>query len=270
MAARTSALETRETRWSPDAAKAGAAIKIWRQLVVNVLSRGKNVQRSNEADDAWKENLVPLVESRVKELLLASPACHDWDHTQRVRFLALRLAAAEGADALIVEVGALLHDIGRPAELADQGRTCHAALGGRLARDVLVALGVESSPFVTAVVDCVRCHRHRRRDADASPETLEAKVVYDADKLDSMGAIGIGRSFHFAGRIGARVHNTAAEALGDQSYGREDSAYREYLVKLRFLKDKMMTASGARLATRRHHVMAEFFAELDREVRGED
>lgn len=229
-----------------------------------------NVQRLSEVKEVWREGLVQQVEARVKKMLLANPACHDWDHTQRVRTLALRLAAAEGADALIVEVAALLHDIGRSTELADQGRTCHAALGGRLSREILLSLGVVSSSFVTAVVDCVRCHRYRRRDADAKPKTLEAKVVYDADKLDSMGAIGIGRSFHFAGRIGARVHNTAEEALGSESYSREDSAYREYLVKLRFLKDKMQTASGARLAARRHQVMAEFFAELDREVRGED
>ena len=228
------------------------------------------MQGSSATACAWAENLVPQVEERVRELLTASPACHDWDHTQRVRSLAMRLAAAEGADTLIVEVAALLHDIGRPAELADQGHTCHAALGGHLARNVLHDLRVPAGTFVDAVADCVRCHRHRRRDAGASPATIEAKVVYDADKLDSMGAIGIGRSFHFAGRIGARVHNTATEALADQSYGREDSAYREYLVKLRFLKDRMMTPAGARMAEHRHRVMEDFFAELDREVRGEN
>lgn len=214
----------------------------------------------------WASSLISLLVTRVQELLLSSPACHDWDHTQRVRHLALQLAAAEGADPLVVEAAALLHDIGRPAELADQGRTCHASLGAELANDLLLQLGVTNDAFRAQVQECVRCHRHRRRPDVPKPQSIEAQVVYDADKLDSMGAIGIGRAFHFAGRIGARVHNAADEALNGESYGREDSAYREYLVKLRHLQNKMLTASGTKMARRRHQVMEDFFAELNHET----
>lgn len=217
-------------------------------------------------DYPWATTLIASLELRVQELLLSSPACHDWDHTQRVRHLALQLAAAEGANLLVVEAAALLHDIGRPAELADQGRTCHAALGAELAADLLQQLGVDHHGFLEQVCECVRCHRHRQREAGAKPSCIEARVVYDADKLDSMGAIGIGRAFHFAGRIGARVHNSADEALGGQSYGKEDSAYREYLVKLRHLRDRMMTDSGTQMAQRRHQVMVDFFDELNKET----
>ena len=137
------------------------------------------------------------------------------------------------------------------------------------AEDLLRRLGVDDPEFLRHVADCVRTHRYRRR-GDAVPATPEAKVVFDADKLDAIGAVGIGRAFHFAGRIGARVHNTEAEATGSSSYSREDSAYREYLVKLRHLHEAMLTAEGRRLARGRHRFMETFFDRLCREVAGDD
>jgi uncharacterized protein len=86
--------------------------------------------------------------------------------------------------------------------------------------------------------------------------------------LDSIGAIGIGRSFHFAGRTGARVHNRAEEALASDSYSREDSAYREYLVKLRKIRERMLTDAGRQLAEKRHAFMVAFFEELNEECFG--
>jgi uncharacterized protein len=222
------------------------------------------------SDQAWAADLVAKVEIKARDLLADSPACHDWDHSQRVWRTAKQLAILERAELLVVEVAALLHDIGRVAELRDQGQTCHAQLGAAMTPSVLAELGVDCSDFVAAVTDCVRSHRYRQRDGATPPQSLEAKIVYDADKLDSLGAIGIGRAFHFAGRIGARVHNLAQEALNSDSYSVEDSAYREYLVKLRHLHEAMLTASGRAFAQRRHRFMVEFFAQINREVRGED
>ena len=189
---------------------------------------------------AIPEDIVRQAEVCARELLATSPACHDWDHTMRVRANAMKIAKMLQArepmavmNVKVVEVAALLHDIGRPQELADEGRTDHAVYGAELAAQWLPKLGVTDAAFIEAVTACVRSHRFRKRDGGQEPLTTEAKIVYDADKLDSIGAIGIGRSFHFAGRTGARVHNRADEALRSDSYSRDDSAYREYLVKLR-------------------------------------
>lgn len=209
---------------------------------------------------------IELIEDEVRRLLLASPACHDWDHTCRVRRNALRIARVEGADLRVVEIAALMHDIGRPAELADQGVTDHAVLGAEMAPSVLRKLGVVEDAFIMHVSACILTHRYRKRDVSNVPATLEAKCVFDADKLDSIGAIGIGRSFHFAGRTGARVHNLEEEALSSASYSREDTAYREYLVKLRHIKESMLTDEGRRLAKKRHDFMVAFFDELNNEV----
>jgi len=209
--------------------------------------------------------LVDLTRSRLEH----SPACHDWDHTVRVLNNARHICRVEGADAQVVDFAAVLHDVGRPVELADQGKTCHAGRGADLAHELLPAVGVTDPAFIAHVADCVRTHRFRNRTADR-PATLEARILFDADKLDSIGAIGIGRSFHFAGRIGARVHNRADEAQGSASYSHQDSAYREYLVKLRHVKDRMLTAEGRRMAAERHRFMVAFFDQINREVTGED
>ncbi|MBP5639298.1 MAG: HD domain-containing protein, partial [Victivallales bacterium] len=202
------------------------------------------------------------------------PACHDWDHTLRVyknactlmeRTKAVHDASLPTFNELIVKVASLMHDIGRPKELSDCGKTNHAAYGAALAKEWLRAIGVTDNAFIEAVAACIRSHRFRKRDGNTIPATLEERFVYDADKLDSIGAIGIGRSFHFAGRTGARVHNHEDEALSGKSYGREDSAYREYLVKLKDVRNSMLTQAGRQLALHRHDFMVGFFEELNRE-----
>lgn len=191
-------------------------------------------------------------------------SCHDWEHTERVIRNALFLASAEGADTAIVEAAAILHDIGRPREVASRGRVDHAAIGASLAMDILEKNKIGDSAFRIAVFHCIASHRYRNRSGEA-PQSIEAKVLYDADKLDSLGAVGVARSMHFAGRVGARIHNTADEALNSPPYSREDSAYREYLVKLRYLPQAMLTAAGAEIAKQRLAFMESFFEELTRE-----
>lgn len=218
------------------------------------------------------EDIVLRAEACAREMLANSPACHDWDHTMRVRANAMKIVNLLQqreplcvVDVKVVEVAALLHDIGRPQELADEGKTDHAVYGAELAAQCLPKMGVTDARFIESVTACVRSHRFRKRDGGQEPSSIEAKIVYDADKLDSIGAIGIGRSFHFAGRTGARVHNRADEALQSDSYSREDSAYREYLVKLRHVRERMLTAAGQELAERRHQFMVAFFDELNEE-----
>lgn len=211
----------------------------------------------------WEKN-APAVAAVARRLLAELPACHDWDHTLRVRRLALELCDGEGGDRAVVEAAALLHDVGRGQELRDQGKTCHATLGAAMVPAILQECGIADPPFVARVVAAVGSHRYRRRSGGA-PASLEAKIVFDADKLDSLGCIGLARAFHFAGRIGARVHNTAAEATASASYSGEDTAYREFLVKLRHLPGSLLTASGRALAADRFAGMQAFFHQLNRE-----
>ena len=205
-----------------------------------------------------------LLDERTRLKLGSGSGGHDFDHTLRVLANARMLAQElPEADLQVVETAALLHDIARPEETAAQGSVSHAELGAKLAAKWLAELDF-TPPFVVAVAAAVRSHRYRD---EVAPSTIEARIVYDADKLDSLGAVGLGRAFLFAGRVGARLHNTEAEALNSPAYSREDTAYREYLVKLRKLPAAMLTEPGRREGQRRLRFMRRFFDRLDAEIR---
>jgi uncharacterized protein len=210
----------------------------------------------------------PALVSRIREeaeaFFRSARGSHDWDHTERVRRLCLRIGRKEKADPGVLEIAALLHDIGRAEEDRSHGRVCHARSGAALARSILEGHGVEPA-VVRAVVAAIKTHRFRRGGA---PRTLEAQVLFDADKLDSIGAVGIGRAFLFAGEVGARVHDKAIDVRRTKPYTREDTAYREYLVKLSRVRDRMTTREGRRIAAERHRYMAAFFDRLNKETDG--
>lgn len=210
-------------------------------------------------------SLFPQLCEKVRRLMADHPDCHGVDHTRRVWNNARQILEHEEAESAVVEYAAWLHDIGRATELADNGKSCHATIGAERVPAILTELGISDPRFLSRVAECVRTHRYRARDGQV-PESMEAKIVYDADKLDSIGAIGVGRAFHFAGRIRARVHNSAEEALAESSYSTEDSAYREYLVKLRHIHDRLLTHGGRCLGARRHAFMVTFFEQLARET----
>lgn len=200
----------------------------------------------------------------VREILEDSPGCHDFLHTQRVLHHAdLLLQTEKVQNPFAVRLAALLHDCARPEELASSGKICHAELGAEKAVDILRKCGCTDSTFIQLISDCIRTHRYRNQ---IRPATWEAKVVYDADKLDSIGAFGIARAFYFAGRIGAVIHNTDQEALSGKEYSRQDSAYREYLVKLKDLPAQLQTESAKKIAGERCIFMQHFFEQMNREA----
>ena len=204
----------------------------------------------------------------VKEKLSSAGSCHGFDHTLRVMHNAgVLLASVPDADAETVMLAALLHDIARPEEEKSRGRECHAKLGAKLVPEMLKNAGFPDE-IIPAVADAVRTHRFRGKD---EPASIEADIVFDADKLDSLGAVGIGRAFLFAGHENARLHNTEAEALASEPYSSNDTAYREYLVKLRYLPRRMRSSAGRKLAVERAAFMTGFFEQLNKEtLQGED
>ena len=186
---------------------------------------------------------------------------HDFDHVLRVLALAERIARAEGGDLEVVRAAALLHDIGRAEEEATGGD--HAAIGAARAREILAGHPPEK---VEAVVTAIASHRFR---GGPPPATPEARALFDADKLDAMGAIGVARAFARAGARRRRlwVPPDVAAAQGDGTP--EHTPVHEFIVKLARLRDAMTTATGRALAEERHAFMVEFFTRLDAEVRGE-
>jgi uncharacterized protein len=210
------------------------------------------------------DRLFQRIEAEAKRFFRSARGSHDWDHTRRVLGLCLRIGKKEGGNLEILRLAALLHDIGRAAEDRSNGKICHSQAGASMAGKILKAHGL-ARETIEGVIHCIQTHRFRKR---AAPISKEAKILFDADKLDSIGAVGIGRAFLFAGEVGARLHNKDIELRKTKPYTKEDTAYREYLIKLRKIKDRIFTKEGKRIARERHRFMVEFFKRLDRETDG--
>ncbi len=199
-----------------------------------------------------------------EECFSNAPGSHNWDHTRRVHQLCRHIGRIEGADLEVLEISAYLHDVGRPSQDASRGALCHAEKGGEMARDVLENFPLTSEKKAD-IIHCVESHRFR---GNRKPETIEAKVLFDADKLDAIGAIGIGRAFLFAGEVGAKLHNPAVKPEETDPYTEEDTAYREFRLKLFKIKDRLMTMEGRRMANERHAFMECFFERFLEEYTG--
>lgn len=194
---------------------------------------------------------------------------HDFSHVERVYRLAERIATEERADLFIVRMAALLHDIGRAIESRDGGgEDRHEELSVQLAKPFLESIGV-SGERKDAILHAIATHRHRR---NMKPQTLEAKCLYDADKLDSLGAVGIARSYLWLGEHGRSVYYPEESYVHIDPANNTpevDSTQREWHIKLRHLKDHMYTEAGRRIAVERHERMARIIEEIEKEVNGE-
>jgi len=199
------------------------------------------------------------------QIFESSSGSHDWDHTERVLKNAIHIAKVENADLEILQIAALLHDISRAEDVNSKGKICHAEKGAELTRILLSTLDVDKEK-IDKIIHCIETHRFRN---NKEPNSKETKILFDADKLDSIGAIGIGRAFVFAGEIGAKVHNKNVDINKTKEYSTDDTAYREYLVALRKVKDRMLTKEGKTLAEERHNFMTQFFNRINKEVDGE-
>jgi uncharacterized protein len=175
-----------------------------------------------------------------------SDAVHDFDHVLRVLALAERIGQEEGSDMEIVRAAVLLHDVGR--EQADATGLDHAAVGAEQVREILAG---QPSAKVEAIVHAVAAHRYR---TTPEPETLEAQVLFDADKLDAIGAVGIARAFAYGGAHGQRLWAPIEVVDADRwkKEGDDPEAHtpvHEFVVKL----SKLKACASGRLASQTTH-----------------
>ncbi len=190
---------------------------------------------------------------------------HGFDHTFRVRELALRIAREEKADLQVVEAAALLHDIARSRE--DKGEVeCHAEKGTEEAAKILEGVGFPKEK-IAAVQHCIAVHRASK---GLKGKTMEAKILQDADRLDVLGAIGIGRYFHRAGALGLEMYDQKQST--DVEYrGQRLPAINHIIVKgINFAKpEKFNTAKGREIARERHGFLRQFVERFIAEWGGE-
>lgn len=196
---------------------------------------------------------------------------HGFDHVLRVYRMAEHLAIMEGADLEIVRTAVLLHDAQGDPKLphvnsANRKRGDHHLTSAEFARDILRGEGW-SEERITAVVHCIRAHRFR--DDSQKPQSKEAEILYDADKLDAIGAVGVARALAFANHAGQPAYAQPSEhflSTGFTEPGEPHSAYHEYIFKLRHLRSRLHTASAQKIAKSRHTLMVEYFDRLASEM----
>lgn len=220
--------------------------------------------------EVWLESVRAAVE---REL---SCSAHGMDHVMRVYNLCVTLAEGERVDMDTLRAAALLHDVARVREDNDPtGETDHAEAGADEAARILKELD-RPPEMIERVRHCILNHRYR---TGRTPETLEAKILFDADKLDCLGAIGVARCFVWVGRNNAKIHSEvdvetyARENLGGEINGRirdktKHSPYIEFETKLKLIPDKLHTEKARKIAAERIVIYRDFLERLDREVRG--
>jgi len=187
-------------------------------------------------------SIVDIVAELVRNVMSSDPV-HGYPHVMRVRKLALQLAAHyNSVDKEVVELAALLHDIGR----SGPGMTDHAFTSARVAGLLLRAMGYSESK-VRAIVEAISTHSY---SAGREPQLLEAKILSDADKLDALGAVGIARVFLYSGAIGRGIEDSIAH------------------IKTKILKlpDLMKTPEGRELALKKVKIVMEFIKCIEKEL----
>lgn len=190
---------------------------------------------------------------------------HDFEHVLRVYRLAERIGVAEGADMEILLTAVLLHDTAEAAPDGEEERPTHHLASADFAHNVLTTAGWPLER-IDSVLHCIRAHRFRGTE---KPQTLEAKILYDCDKLDVTGAIGVLRTVAYAALAGQSLVGEPSEsfkATFQKEPGEPHTPYHEFLFKLS--RVQFHTATAQALAQERSRFMAEFFERLQRETLG--
>ncbi len=205
--------------------------------------------------------IFAMIESYM--LACMQDSAHDREHVYRVLHNAVNIAGAEASvDWDVLITAALLHDISREEQLADP-RVDHASHGAEKAYAFLQEKGFPPA-FCDHVRQCIRTHRFRKTEPPAS---IEAKILFDADKLDVAGAIGIARTLAYNGTTGRPIYNRGADGkVSDGTEDKADSFFREYKFKLEHICEHFLTERGRALARERHAAAIAYYEALLREV----
>jgi len=214
-----------------------------------------------------ERDIIQKTTDHVRGLLSGEGSGHDWFHIERVRNVALTIAREEQADLFVVELAALLHDI---ADWKFAGGDHEA--GPRAARDWLFSLDVPQ-PTIDHVATIIASLSFKGAGVETPMTTIEGRCVQDADRLDAIGAIGIGRAFAYGGHKGRAMYDPAVPPEPHSSF----EAYKKnsgptinhFYEKLLLLKDRMNTLTGKKLAYKRHDVLEQFLDQFIAEWEGE-
>jgi uncharacterized protein len=205
------------------------------------------------------KNLIENITKRIRFDFSGDSSGHDWWHIQRVVTNALIIQNEEGGDRDLIHLAALLHDVGD-----------HKFHKEEDAQEVLITeiLSQEncSESLIEKVLTIVKQVSFKGGKENNELDSLEARIVQDADRLDAIGAVGIARAFAFGGNRNRLMYHPdqSPKDFKDFEEYKNDNGHtiNHFYEKLLLLKDKMQTASGKRIALQRHEYMEGFLKQF--------
>ena len=199
----------------------------------------------------------------IRALFEGDGSGHDYFHSVRVHDVAVTIQGTEGGDLDVIRLAALLHDV--------DDRKLFDSKDYDNARGFMGDNGIPSE-MQERIVHVISQISYKGKDS-VVPDTLEGKIVQDADRLDAIGAIGIGRAFAYGGSKARPMHVPGEDFLEDMDaetyYNHENTTINHFYEKLLLLKDMMNTRAARELAEGRHRFMEEFLDEFYAEWDGQ-
>jgi len=212
-----------------------------------------------------QSEIIAEVSAAIQKQFEGEGTGHDWWHIHRVVEAAKTIASKEGGDLFIIELAALVHDVGD-----------HKFNDGKVSANEQIADLLEDyvdHPTIVAVIDIVSSVSYKGAGVETIPSTLEGKIVQDADRLDALGAIGIARCFAYGGYAKQPIHDPKINQIQHASFedykSAEGTSINHFYEKLLLLKDRFQTGTGKAMAKERHEVMEQFLTQFYGEWEGE-
>lgn len=190
-------------------------------------------------------------------------SAHDKEHIYRVLYTALDIAKSEkDVDYDVLITACLLHDIGRKEQF-ETPTLCHAEVGSEKAYKFLIENNFDAC-YAQKVKHCIIAHRFRKSNA---PESIEAKILFDADKIDVAGTLGIARTLVYQGAMCEPLYSLTSDGhVSDGTSDKIPSFFQEYKYKLEKIYSRFYTERGKEIAEERRKTAESFYNDMLREV----
>ncbi len=206
-----------------------------------------------------KKEEFKKIEAYAQTQMDEKDSVHNMQHTYRVLSYALQILEKEPyANKWVVVLASLLHDIARKEEGIDD-KVKHAKAGSEKAEVFLKEMGVEKEIY-THVAACIATHSYKK--GKDSPMSLEGKILFDADKLDLTGAVGVTRALIFGNQIKEPMYKITKGKIDLET----KTLMKEYENKLKNFHEIFFTSYGKTLALKNQTTMNGFFTQLQKEV----
>ena len=208
-------------------------------------------------------SIIENIKNEIKAQFEGEATGHDWHHVLRVYNVAKYIQSKEGGDLETIELAALLHDI---SDHKFNGGKLDE--GGKVTEEILKRHGASEELIknVRYIVDNIS---FKGAKVKAEMESLEGKIVQDADRLDAIGAIGIARTFAYGGNRNQPIYEPSGAITMHDSFeayaNAKTNSINHFYEKLLLLKDRLNTKTGIELGEKRHNIMADFLTEFHHE-----